>query len=79
MEGSEVLSIRVREVNKEKGGHLTEIMINCNMPTLIVGLSEAIIKVNNAINRSGKLPKNMAWTLVCELVSDTLLEESKKM
>ncbi len=79
MEGSEVLSIRVREVNKEKGEYLTEIMINCNTPTLIGGLSEAIIKVNNAINRSGKVPKNMVWTLVCESVSDSLLEESKKM
>ena len=79
MEGSEVLSIRVREVNKDKGEYLTEIMINCNTPTLIGGLSEAIIKVNNAINRSGKVPKNMVWTLVCESVSDSLLEESKKM
>lgn len=79
MEGSEVLSIRVREVNKEKGEYLTEIMINCNTPTLIGGLSEGIIKVNNAINRCGKFPKNMVWTLVCESVSDRLLEESKKM
>lgn len=79
MEGNEVLSIRVREVDKEKGEYLTEIMINCNTPTLIGGLSEAIIKVNNAINRSGKVPKNMVWTLVCESVSDSLLEESKKM
>lgn len=79
MEGSEVLSIRVREVNKEKGEYLNEIMINCDTPTLIGGLSEAIIKVNNAINRSGKFPKNMVWTLVCESVSDSLLEESKKM
>lgn len=79
MEGSEVLSIRVREVNKEKGEYLTEIMINCNTPTLIGGLSEALIKVNNAINRSGKLPKNAVWTLVCESVSERLLEESKKM
>lgn len=79
MEGSEVLSIRVREVNEEKGEYLTEIMINCNTPTLIGGLSESIIKVNNAINRSGKVPKNMVWTLVCESVSDSLLEESKKM
>ena len=79
MNGNEVLSIRVCEVDKEKGEYLTEIMINCNTPTLIGGLSKAIIEVNNAINRSGKAPKNMVWTLVCESVSDSLLEESKKM
>ena len=79
MEGSEVLSIRVREVDKEKGEFLTEIMINCNTPTLIGGLTEGLFKINNAINRSGKFPKNMVWTLVCESVGERLLEESKKM
>lgn len=79
MKGDEVLSIRAREVDKEKGEYLTEIMIACNTPTLIVGLSEAIIEVNNTINRSGKFPKNTVWTLVCESVSERLLEESKNI
>ena len=79
MNGNEVLSIRVFEVNEDKGEYLTEIMIGCTPVQLIAGLSEAIYKINEAVNRTGKLPKNGLWTVICESVSDRLLEESKKM
>lgn len=77
--GSEVLTIKVFAVDEEKGEYLTEIMIGCKALTLIGGLSEAIYKINEAANRTGKFPKNGLWTLICEMVGDRLLEESKKM
>lgn len=77
--GNEVLTIKVFAVDDKEGEYLTEIMIGCTPITLIGGLSEAIFKINEAINRTGKLPKNGTWTLVCEMVGDRLLEESKKM
>lgn len=79
MNGNEVLSIRVFEVNKLKGEFSTEIMIGCTPVQLIAGLSEAIYKINEAVNRTGKLPKNGIWTVVCQEVGERLLEESKKM
>lgn len=77
--GSEVLTIKVFAVDDKKGEYLTEITICCTPITLVGGLSEAMIKINDAINRTGKFPKNGLWTLVCEMVGNHLLEESKNM
>ena len=77
MEGKEVLTVRVRDLGN--GEFLNEICISCSPITLIGALTEAILKINDATNRTGKLPKNGIWTLICEMVGDRLLEESKKM
>lgn len=77
MEGNEVLTVRVRDLGN--GEFLNEICISCSPITLIEALTEAILKINEATNRSGKLPKNGIWTVVCQEVGERLLEESKKM
>ena len=56
MEGNEVLTVRVRDLGN--GEFLNEICISCSPITLIGALTEAILKINEATNRSGKLPKN---------------------
>ena len=77
MEGNEVLTVRVRDLGN--GEFLNEICISCSPITLIGALTEAILKINDATNRTGKLPKNGLWTVVCQEVGERLLEESKKM
>lgn len=77
MEGNEVLTVRVRDLGN--GEFLNEICISCSPITLIGALTEAILKINDATNRTGKLPKNGIWTVVCQEVGERLLEESKKM
>lgn len=77
MEGKEVLTVRVKDLGN--GEFLNEICISCSPITLIGALTEAILKINDATNRTGKLPKNGIWTVVCEEVGERLLEESKKM
>lgn len=77
MEGNEVLTVRVRDLGN--GEFLNEICISCSPITLIGALTEAILKINEATNRSGKLPKNGIRTVVCQEVGERLLEESKKM
>lgn len=78
MSKSKVLNISVFEVDGEAGKYLTEISIACSPGTLTCALCEAIYKINEAINESGKLPKNGIWTLVCEMVGERLLEDTKK-
>lgn len=78
MNKSKVLNVTVFEVDGEKGEYCSEIMIACSPVTLTGALCEAIYKINEAVNESGKLPKNVIWTLVCEMISDRLLEESEK-
>ncbi len=77
MEGNEVLTVKVRDLGN--GEFLNEICISCTPITLIGALTEAILKINEATNRTGKLPKNGVWTVVCQEVGERLLEESKKM
>lgn len=77
MEEKEVLSIKVKDLGD--GAFLNEICISCDPVTLIGALTEAIYKINETVNRTGKLPKNGIWTVVCESVGERLLEESKKM
>lgn len=78
MSKSKVLNISVFEVDEEKGDYMTEIMFACSPVTLTGALCEAIYKINEAVNESGKLPKNGIWTLVCEMVGERLLEDTKK-
>lgn len=78
MSKSKVLNISVFEVDGEAGEYLTEISIACSQVTLTGALCEAIYKINEAVNETGKLPKNGIWTLVCEMVGERLLEESAK-
>lgn len=78
MNKSKVLNISVFEVDGEKGEYFSEIMIACSPVTLTGALCEAIYKINEAVNQLETLPKNGIWTLVCEMVGDRLLEESKK-
>lgn len=78
MNKNKVLNISVFEVDGEKGEYLTEISIACSPVTLIGALCEAIYKINEAVNETGKLPKNGIWTLVCEMVGEKLLEDTKK-
>ena len=75
---NKVFQIIVNEIDGEKGAYNTEITIMCNPITLIGGLSEAIYKINDAVNQTNKLPKNAVWTMVAEMVGDKLLEDSKK-
>ena len=75
---TKVLQITVNEIDGEKGAYATEIAIMCNPITLIGGLSEAIYKINDAINQTDKMPKNAVWTMIAEMVGDRLLEDSKK-
>ena len=77
MEGNEVLTVRVRDLGNDE--FLNEICISCSPITLIGALTEAILKINDATNRTGKLPKNGIWTVVCQEVGERLLEKSKKM
>lgn len=78
MNKNKVLNISVFEVDGEKGEYLTEITIACSPVTLTGALCEAIYKINEAVNETGKLPKNGIWTLVCEMVGEKLLEENAK-
>ena len=78
MNKSKVLNISVFEVDGEKGEYLTEISIACSPVTLTGALCEAFYKINEAVNETGKLPKNGIWTLVCGRVGEKLLEESAK-
>lgn len=78
MNKRKVLNISVFEVDEEKGEYLTEINIACSPVILTGALCEAIYKINEAVNESGKLPKNGIWTLVCEIVGEKLLEDSEK-
>ena len=48
---NKVLQITVNEIDGEKGSYITEIVIMCNPITLIGGLSEAIYKINDAVNK----------------------------
>ena len=57
--------------------HKTEIAIMCDPATLIVGLSEAILKINEAMNNTGRVPHNFIWTMVAEAVGDDLLEKAE--
>ena len=77
MQENEVLTVRVKDLGN--GEFLNEICISCSPITLIGALTEAILKINEATNRSGKLPKNGIWTVVCQEVGERLLEESKKI
>ena len=77
MEGNEVLTVKVKDLGN--GEFLDEICISCSPITLIGALTEAILKINEATNRTGILPKNGIWTVVCQEVGERLLEESKKM
>ena len=77
MEENEVLTVRVRDLGN--GEFLNEICISCSPITLIGALTEAILNINEATNRSGKLPKNGIWTVVCQEVGERLLKESEKM
>lgn len=54
MEKQEVLSISVNVIDEEKGEYQTEISIACNPITLIGGLSEALYKINQCVNKTGK-------------------------
>ena len=73
-----VLQITVHEVDEEKGAFMSEIQIMCNPIALIGALSEAIYKINQSVNSMEALPKNAIWTTVCEIVSDKMLEDSKR-
>lgn len=77
MEEKEVLSIKVKDIGD--GVFLNEICISCSPVTLIGALTEAILKINEATNRTGMLPKNGIWTVVCQEVGERLLEESKNI
>lgn len=79
MEGKEVLNIKVICLDEDKGLYQTEIMIGCKPMTLIGALVEANYKINDVINRTETFPKNGLWTVVCEMIGNRLLEESKNM
>ena len=77
--GDEVLNIKVMCLDEEEGLYQTEIMIGCKPMTLIGASVEVNYKINDVVNRTGSLPKNGFWTIVCEMIGDRLLEESRKM
>lgn len=78
MKGKKVIGLNVYEVDGEAGEYQTEIAIMCSPVTLIAGMSEAIYKVNESLNNTGNLPKNFFWTLICETVSDRMIEETEE-
>ena len=68
--------ITVYEADKE-GQHQTQIAIMCTPVTLIAGLSEVLLKINETMNNSGKLPYNFIWTMVAETVGEHLIEKAE--
>lgn len=78
MKQSEVLRITVSEVDGECGEYLAEVIISTDPVTLTGAMCEANYKINEAVNRTGKFPKNAIWTMVCEMVGEKLLEDSEK-
>ena len=61
----------------EEDHHQTNIAIMCSPATLIAGLSEVILNINDTLNKTGKLPYNFLWTMVAETVGDDLLERAE--
>lgn len=77
--GDEVLNIKVMCLDEDNGLYQTDIMFDCKPITLVGALVEVNYKINDTVNRTGSLPKNGLWTIVCEMIGNRLLEESKKM